>query len=96
MGLGMVEAAPRGRYRGDCDWYVREASRAVVIDQPPLSGHVDEWLEQSTTRRVWYPRDEPGVVFRPRTHKTPGKPGVLLEADEGIRTLDLRHGKATL
>ena len=34
--------------------------------------------------------------FRTTTHKTPEKPGVLLEADEGIRTLDLRHGKATL
>jgi antitoxin HicB len=27
-------------------------------------------------------------------HKTPRNAGVLREADEGIRTLDLRHGKA--
>jgi predicted RNA binding protein YcfA (HicA-like mRNA interferase family) len=27
---------------------------------------------------------------------TPGNPKVTREADEGIRTLDLRHGKATL
>jgi hypothetical protein len=28
--------------------------------------------------------------------QNPRNPGVLREADEGIRTLDLRHGKATL
>ena len=35
-------------------------------------------------------------LFRRKMHKTPGYPGVLIKADEGIRTLDLRHGKATL
>jgi hypothetical protein len=35
-------------------------------------------------------------VAHPENNKTPGNPGVLSKADEGIRTLDLRHGKATL
>jgi hypothetical protein len=39
---------------------------------------------------------QPSPASCPRNHKTPGHPGVLGEADEGIRTLDLRHGKATL
>src|SRR5271155_3554938 len=32
----------------------------------------------------------------PTTTKIPVLPGILHKADEGIRTLDLRHGKATL
>jgi hypothetical protein len=32
----------------------------------------------------------------PRKQKAPRFAGLSLEADEGIRTLDLRHGKATL
>jgi hypothetical protein len=32
----------------------------------------------------------------PEKQKTPRFAGLSVEADEGIRTLDLRHGKATL
>jgi hypothetical protein len=40
----------------------------------------------------------PDAPYRlnPGYDETPGNPGVSMEADEGIRTLDLRHGKATL
>jgi hypothetical protein len=55
----------------------------------------DEVFFATVTRS--YSRVPQDVMRRrilPGTHKTPGKPGVLMKADEGIRTLDLRHGKA--
>jgi hypothetical protein len=49
---------------------------------------------------VWYPQvvptDVPGLGdFTPNAQK-PRISGAFAKADEGIRTLDLRHGKATL
>jgi hypothetical protein len=39
-----------------------------------------------------YPRSRKPRLSAVQKRQNPGNPGVLLQADEGIRTLDLRHG----
>jgi hypothetical protein len=78
--LGVGASLPHSRY-------ARKRAHALIycrVTQDPFGTH------------EWYPRMLMVYVAHPENNKTPGNPGVLSEADEGIRTLDLRHGKATL
>jgi hypothetical protein len=79
-----------GQCHQDRLWPLRDRKRPVRQGAPLGPGRVP------FATHGCYPRRKVADSSVIREHKTPAVAGVLIQADEGIRTLDLRHGKATL